>query len=562
MLKNMKISKFLVSITIILTVVTCAIGSFSIHSARHVEKSFESLIKNGGKMDSVDFLSSIRTNTNTCARIVEEIFIVENKENANASISNYKNFKIKTLDEVSQFKKTSINETGIIDEYESNLKNWFNLTDRMIKLYEEGNIKEARRLYIDGSNKGINEILKTVSKIEKNISDSREHVILRASTYMSKFKTIMLVLIILAVLLSLTISVVLNKIIREPLEITKKAINDFANGNLHSELEYSSKNEFGEMIEIVKNSLNKINSYIKDTERVLKTMSAGNFDYEDKIEYLGDFREMETLYYEYSVEMSNMILKIKNAAKQVSEASGQVAESSQEMAKGSIEQAAAIEKLTDEMNNINISIGNNNKMVDKTVSLTKKTNEILKTGSEQMTDLRFAMDEISDTAKKIHKIIKTIDDISFRTNILALNAAVEAARAGDAGRGFSVVATEVRNLAQKSAEAARLTTDLIESSMSAVEKGVLITNKTVKTIEEVKEKSTDIDTAIKTIAETSKEQYNSVNNISENMNQISSVVQLSSATSEESAAVSEELFSQARILIELISKYNLRKIKK
>jgi methyl-accepting chemotaxis protein len=201
-------------------------------------------------------------------------------------------------------------------------------------------------------------------------------------------------------------------------------------------------------------------------------------------------------------------------------------------------------------------------MVDKTVSLTKKTNEILKTGSEQMTDLRFAMDEISDTTKKIHKIIKTIDDISFRTNILALNAAVEAARAGDAGRGFSVVATEVRNLAQKSAEAAKLTSDLIESSMSAVKKGVLITNKTVETIEEVKEKSADIDIAIKTISETSKEQYTSVNNISENMNQISSVVQLSSATSEESAAVSEELFSQARILIELISKYNLRVIKK
>lgn len=415
------------------------------------------------------------------------------------------------------------------------LKNWFNLTDETIKLYEEGNIKEAREIYINNSNKRINEILITVSKIEKNISDSREYVILKASGYMSRFKTIMLILIILAVLLSLTMSIVLNKIIREPLEITKRAIDDFANGNLHSELKYSSKNEFGEMIETVRNSLNKINSYIKDTERVLKTMSEGDFNYEDKIEYLGDFVEMEKLYYEYSIEMSNMILKIKNAAKQVSEASGQVVESSQEMARGSIEQAAAIEKLTNEMNNINISIGNNDKMVDKTVSLTKKTNEILKTGSEQMTDLRFAMDEISDTTKKIHKIIKTIDDISFRTNILALNAAVEAAK---------------------------LTSDLIESSMSAVKKGVLITNKTVETIEEVKEKSADIDIAIKTISETSKEQYTSVNNISENMSQISSVVQLSSATSEESTAVSEELFSQARILIELISKYNLRIIKK
>lgn len=535
MLKNMRISKLLVLITITLTIVTCAIGSFSIHSARHVEKSFESLIKNGAKMDSVDLLSSIRTNTNTCARIVEEIFIVENKENANTSIANYKNFKVKTLDEISEFKKSSINEKGLIDEYESNLKNWFNLTDETIKLYEEGNIKEAREIYINNSNKRINEILITVSKIEKNISDSREYVILKASGYMSRFKTIMLMLIILAVLLSLTISIVLNKIIREPLEITKRAIDDFANGNLHSELKYSSKNEFGEMVETVRNSLNKINSYIKDTERVLKTMSEGDFNYEDKIEYLGDFVEMEKLYYEYSIEMSNMILKIKNAAKQVSEASGQVAESSQEMARGSIEQAAAIEKLTNEMNNINISIGNNDKMVDKTVSLTKKTNEILKTGSEQMTDLRFAMDEISDTTKKIHKIIKTIDDISFRTNILALNAAVEAAK---------------------------LTSDLIESSMSAVKKGVLITNKTVETIEEVKEKSADIDIAIKTISETSKEQYTSVNNISENMSQISSVVQLSSATSEESAAVSEELFSQARILIELISKYNLRIIKK
>ncbi|MFK4785170.1 methyl-accepting chemotaxis protein [Fusobacterium sp. MFO224] len=561
MLKNVKINKLLILITMSLTVLVCIIGVSSIHGAKHVEKSFEILISEGHEIDSVKLLSNIRTNTNTCARIVEEIFIVENKTQASNSLERYNQFKVKTLNEISKFKKTHVNEEGLIDEYEKASKDWFDLTDKMVDLYNNGKVTEARRLYISGSDKKINEILNVVSKIENRINGHRDDVLIGASNYIANFKKVMIGLILLSVLLSLTAGINLNRIIREPLEATKKAINAFADGDLHAELDYASENEFGEMIETVKSSFNKLNSYIKDTERILKTMSQGNFNFEGEVEYLGDFLEIEKLYYEYSIQMSNMILKIKNAAKQVSEASGQVAESSQEMAKGSMEQASAIEELTAEMNNINISIGNNNDMVDRTASLTKKTNEILKTGSEQMSDLRLAMDEISDTAKQIYKIIKTIDDISFRTNILALNAAVEAARAGDAGKGFSVVASEVRNLAQKSAEAAKLTTDLIENSMTAVKNGVSITNKTVKTIEEVKEKSNDINTAIKNISETSKEQYNSVNKISESMNQISSVVQLSSATSEESAAVSEELFSQARILTELISKYELREIK-
>jgi len=561
MLKNMKINKLLILITMSLTILSCIIGFSSIRGAKHIEKSFKILIKENHEEDSLKLLSSIRTNTNTCARIVEEIFILDDKVQAENSLLRYNDFKFKTLNAVSKFKETHVNEDGLIDEYEVALKNWFDVTDEMAQLYKAGNIKEARKVYMSGSNKNINEILNIVYKVENKINTHREHILVEASEYIEKFEKLIAGLIVLSILLSLGVGINLNRIIKEPLEATKKALNAFSDGNLHVDLKYDSENEFGEMVKTVKNSFVKINSYIKDTERVLKTMTEGNFDYEGRVDYSGDYIEIAKLYYEYSVQMSSMILKIRNAARQVSEASGQVAESSQEMARGSMEQASAIEELTAEMNNINISIENNNDMVDQTVALTKKTNEILQTGSDQMSDLRLAMDEISDTAKQINKIIKTIDDISFRTNILALNAAVEAARAGDAGKGFSVVASEVRNLAQKSAEAAKLTTDLIENSMAAVENGVLITNKTVKTIEEVKEKSNDINVAIKNISETSKEQYDSVNKISESMNQISSVVQLSSATSEESAAVSEELFSQARILTELISKYKLRQIK-
>ena len=170
---------------------------------------------------------------------------------------------------------------------------------------------------------------------------------------------------------------------------------------------------------------------------------------------------------------------------------------------------------------------------------------------DSVTDMglaRQAMEEISATSKNISKVIKAIDDIAFQTNILALNAAVEAARAGAAGKGFAVVADEVRNLSQKSAEAAKNTTSLIESSIEAVGKGTGLVNKTSLSFTEAASKTAEVGKIVETISKQAQEQAIAVSQISIGIEQVSAVVQMNSATSEESAAASEELSSQAAVL--------------
>jgi methyl-accepting chemotaxis protein len=179
-------------------------------------------------------------------------------------------------------------------------------------------------------------------------------------------------------------------------------------------------------------------------------------------------------------------------------------------------------------------------------------------GSAQMDEMMVAVKEINQSSQSISKVIKVIDDIAFQTNILALNAAVEAARAGQHGKGFAVVAEEVRNLAAKSAEAAKDTSGLIASSMEKAELGAKIAEETASSLAEIVSGINESNQLVSDIALSSEAQSHGISEVNSGIDQVAAVVQMNSATAQESAASSIELSGQSDVLEDVIGRFNLK----
>ncbi len=358
-----------------------------------------------------------------------------------------------------------------------------------------------------------------------------------------------IILIILFIILSCFIAFKIANPIAKPIVGLVRRIEMLAEGDLHSEVPViRNKDEIGILSQAFSNTINTLNNYVGEISSILGSLSDGDCTVETQQEYKGDFIEIKTALNSIVSNLNRMFTNINQSADQVASGADQVSCAAQALSQGATEQASAIEELSASITEIAGQVNQNatNSATANKLSL-EGVAEVTR-GNEHMKQMMDAMEEISDSSKQIGKIIKTIEDIAFQTNILALNAAVEAARAGTAGKGFAVVADEVRNLASKSAEAAKNTTVLIEGSIKAVENGTRIASETAESLNAIiasSEKTTDL---IGQISIASNGQATSINQVTLGVDQISAVVQTNSATSEESAATSEELSGQAQEL--------------
>ncbi len=381
------------------------------------------------------------------------------------------------------------------------------------------------------------------------------------SSYNSAFASVLTIFIIALAIIVMLI-VIISKSIVNPLVKLKNAANKIADGNLDVNVDVKSTDEVGQVSSAISRTVNRLKQYIEyidEVSAVLNQIAVGDLTFDLHCDYVGEFSKIKVSLENIKSTLMHTFSEIDISANQVASGSNQVSNASQALAQGATEQASSMEQLSASITEISHQVNSNAASAATANSLSETTSAEFKHGNELMQQMTDAMADISTSSNQIGKIIKTIEDIAFQTNILALNAAVEAARAGEAGKGFAVVADEVRNLASKSAEAAKSTTALVQSAVQSVQHGTKIANETAQSLDTMVASVNKTADLIKEISQACSKQAISISQVTQGLDQISAVVQTNSATSEESAASSEELSGQAQSLKTLVQRFKIEK---
>lgn len=549
---NLKIAKKLTISFIVVALIAGAVGAVGIENLNKISTLDADLYEQHTAI--MPDLVTIGSNYQMERGLLKDLLILKDENKKREKID-----KMKALHEELEASiknlESKVNDSRVTKKLEelSKLVNSFRqLRDKEMDLIAKGQEQQATEImYGEGAvlADNVDESLVELSGLKANLAKTASD----NNALSAKTSTItMIIIIVFGIVIAICLGIFLSRIISRPIKKMVEAADKLALGEININVEIDTKEEIGSLAEAFKRMIENTREQAMAAERI----AAGDLTIKVNVKSQNDVLGKKLA---EMIEKNNEVLcNISSAAEQVASGSKQISDSSIELSQGATEQASSIEELTASFEEISAQTQLNAQNADKANELAEEVKLNAIQGNKQMQEMLKAIEEINEASGNISKVIKVIDDIAFQTNILALNAAVEAARAGQHGKGFAVVAEEVRNLAERSANAAKETTAMIESTIKKSEGGAKIAIDTASELNEIVNGIENVAKLVNEIAAASNDQATGLSQINDGIIGVSQVVQSNSATSEEGAAASEELSSQAEFLREMVGKFKLR----
>lgn len=556
-MKNLKIRTKLLAIFMIIIIMFCATVATSITGMKQSAEQYSEFYTVGYQITNKSM--SMRRSMQIIVKNLAFITIEDEAGKKETYLANL-NQEIKLLQENADWlDKNFEGDHALLNSFSNDLSDVLDMQETVINTANEDKIK-AQAILLDEYQPLVDQAVAKLIQISSESEEEAQADYENTTTMQRRMVIAQMGIAIGVLLITLILLAYLTGVITRPLRELKESADNIVDGNFDITVNYQSKDELGSLANAFRNMTGILNDIISDASRLLSEMANGNFDVRTEAEerYVGNFQNLLVSIRKLNRDLSVTLGRINNSADQVASGSDQVSNGSQALSQGATQQAAAVQELAATIADISNQVRETAENASEARSQSGTAGHEVEKCNMQMKDMVAAMEEISNTSDEIGKIIKTIEDIAFQTNILALNAAVEASRAGTAGKGFAVVADEVRELAGKSSEASKNTAELIESSLQAVARGKQIADSTAKALVNVVDVVHHTSDKVEKIADAAQEQANSVEQVTLGVDQISSVVQTNSSTAEESASASQVLSGQAAMLKNLVAKFTLR----